>query len=83
MLKRMTINAILWHIESNIENTPLDINDLVKYSGYHRRLFTVNFQEIYGSSYWFIYSIAENYQSCNSFKSYAAIYSDHIRAVIL
>lgn len=48
MLKRMTINAILWHIESNIENTPLDINDLVKYSGYSRRYLQLIFKRYTG-----------------------------------
>lgn len=48
MLKRMTINAILWHIESNIENTPLGINDLVKYSGYSRRYLQLIFKRYTG-----------------------------------
>lgn len=45
MLKKMTINAILWHIELNIENTPLDIDDLVKYSGYSRRYLQLIFKK--------------------------------------
>ena len=44
----MTINAILWHIESNIENTPLDITDLVKYSGYSRRYLQLIFKRYTG-----------------------------------
>lgn len=44
----MTINSILWYIESNIENTPLDINDLVKYSGYSRRYLQLIFKRYTG-----------------------------------
>ena len=47
MLKRMTINAMLWHVELNIENgcTPLNISSLVKYSGYSRRYLQLIFKE--------------------------------------
>ncbi|EFI4436411.1 AraC family transcriptional regulator, partial [Escherichia coli] len=37
MLQRMTINAILKYIEDNIESVRVDINKLVRYSGYSRR----------------------------------------------
>ncbi|EEW0736044.1 TPA: helix-turn-helix transcriptional regulator [Escherichia coli] len=36
-LKKMKINAILDYIETNIEIKTIDINSLVKYSGYSRR----------------------------------------------
>lgn len=37
MLRTLTVNAILEYIEENLETKPMDINNLVDYSGYSRR----------------------------------------------
>ncbi len=50
MLQRMTINAILKYIEDNIESARVDINKLVKYSGYSRRYLQFLFKNHMGKA---------------------------------
>ncbi len=48
MLKEMTVNAILNYIEENIEVSLIDINTLVRYSGYSRRYLQQLFSQYVG-----------------------------------
>lgn len=48
MLKTLTINAITQYIDENLENTPIDINTLVSYSGYSRRYLQLLFKQSMG-----------------------------------
>ncbi|HDH7263456.1 TPA: helix-turn-helix transcriptional regulator, partial [Escherichia coli] len=50
MLQRMTINAILKYIEDNIESVRVDINKLVRYSGYSRRYLQLLFKKHMGKT---------------------------------
>ncbi|ATB16769.1 helix-turn-helix domain-containing protein [Escherichia coli] len=50
MIKEATINSILKYIDENIEVFPININVLVKYSGYSRRYLQLLFKEIIGLS---------------------------------
>ncbi|ENF08153.1 transcriptional regulator domain protein, partial [Escherichia coli P0304777.8] len=44
MIKEATINSILKYIDENIEVFPININVLVKYSGYSRRYLQLLFK---------------------------------------
>ncbi|HAX5069884.1 TPA: helix-turn-helix domain-containing protein [Escherichia coli] len=48
MLKLMTVNAITQYIDDNLENTSLNIDGLVAYSGYSRRYLQLLFRKYIG-----------------------------------
>ncbi|HAV9130856.1 TPA: helix-turn-helix domain-containing protein [Escherichia coli] len=48
MLKTLTINAISQYIEDNLEIMPIDINNLIDYSGYSRRYLQLLFKNNIG-----------------------------------
>lgn len=48
MLKTLTINAITQYIEDNLEIMPIDINNLIDYSGYSRRYLQLLFKNNIG-----------------------------------
>ncbi|ELD1746210.1 helix-turn-helix domain-containing protein [Escherichia coli] len=48
MLKEMIVNSIIQHIEDNLENYFITIDNLVDYSGYSRRYLQITFKEYMG-----------------------------------